>query len=310
MINLGVSLVAFKKLEEIRNFLGGLKENGELLKYFKGFELSYNLSEELVDGLSFLKGQVISVHAPCPQTEFYPNLGSTNADILNDSLNIIKQSAETAVAFGAKRIVLHPGYTLDIPVYTDFRKRNTVIREILEGEKDFELFPGDTFSKSSYVKTKNYREHLETSFDNLKLALGICRDIGVEFAIENLNPRLTYLYQSPDDILEAIKKVNGIGVCLDIGHLWISSLVYELDFLSTVERIADTGRVITVHVHDNNSRFPDYLADEHLPPGMGIIPVAEAVKILKEKGVTDFVVETVNDVEGKGLRFLTSVLVG
>ncbi len=307
MINLGVSLVAFKDIEEIKDFLGMVEEKSPLLR-FGGFELSYNLPKEALSKLSFLRGKTISVHAPCPQTEFYPNLGSANVGILNDSLNVIRESAETAVEFGAKRVVLHPGYTLDIPVYSDFRKRNAMIGEIIKNENSFAFIRGDTFTRVEYSKTKDYQEHLAVSFDNLKLALNICRDIGVELAIENLNPRLTYLYQAPDDVLEAVSRVEGIGVCLDIGHLWITSLVYNLDFLSAVKRIADTGAVVSVHVHDNNSSLPAHLADEHLIPGHGVIPIVEALSILKERGVTDFIVEAVNDRSGEGLGFLTKFL--
>ena len=101
--------------------------------------------------------------------------------------------------------------------------------------------------------------------------------------------------------------LEGIKVCLDTGHLWISSLVYNLDFISTVEYLANTGRVATVHVHDNNSKLPGYLADEHLSPGKGIIPLSDAIGILKESGVSNFVLESVDDAEGEGFRFLRDI---
>ncbi len=273
-------------------------------KEFRSFELSYNLKRDRLQELVFLKGRVLSVHAPCPETEFYPNFGSNDTTIVEESFAIIEETLSTAVEFGARRIVLHPGYTLDVPVYTEFCKRNSMIKDFLDRDREFALFPDDTFCTPKYSKSSGYMEYLNNSFGNLERAAELCKSKGVELAIENLNPRLTYLYQSPDDILSAVRVVDNLGVCLDLGHLWITTEVYRLDFIETVKRLARAGMVSTVHVHDNNSRFPDFLADQHLIPGEGIIPIIEAVKILKESGTESFIIEAVGDNTGRGIEYL------
>ena len=77
--------------------------------------------------MSFLRGQVLSGHAPCPAGTFLPNLGSRNRENLEKSFNVIRESAVTTAYFEGEILVLHAGYTMDDLVYRDYRLRQATL---------------------------------------------------------------------------------------------------------------------------------------------------------------------------------------
>ena len=289
-VKIGVSLVAFKNISEIKPFVEDLIKS-RINPYF---ELSYKLTETDIKSLDFLKGKTLSVHAPCPGTEYYPNFGSSRADIIKDSISSLKKSAETAANFGGDIVVLHPGYTLDVPVYSDYQKRKALLEQNKK-EQEYIWRKEGGICKPEYVKSDSYKVHILTTVKNLNYASKVCREQGISLAIENLNPRITYLFQLPDDLIFALKNVDKIGVCLDLGHLWLSSLLYRYNFISAVKRLSETGRVITVHVHNNSSDGVHAFSDDHSPFWEGKAPIEAALKILKSNGVKRFVIESVSE---------------
>jgi sugar phosphate isomerase/epimerase len=130
----------------------------------------------------------------------------------------------------------------------------------------------------------------------------------VVLAVENLNPRVTYLFQHPSELVGVVHALPQLGICVDLGHLWISSLVHGFAFLSGLRDMVATGRVVSAHVHDNGSRLGTRMADhvvdeppdgsrfsdEHLAIGRGNVPIAAAVRLLKRAGVGFLVIETLD----------------
>jgi sugar phosphate isomerase/epimerase len=288
----GVSLVAFSSAAQIRRFSA---EVHRLYGRETLFELSYATPPALLEKLDFLKGRVVSVHAPCPAAELFPNLGSRDPVVVAESLETIRRSAATAAIFGAQLLVLHPGYTTDAGVFTDSRRRLAALISSRDPEDQSWLWLREgTVCRPGYCRSPRYRAHLETALGNLRQASALCAEQGVRLTVENLNPRLTYLFQLPGELAELAGRVPEIAFCVDLGHLWISSLVHGFAFREGLQEILDTGRVATVHVHDNASTLgpPPALGDDHALIGSGRVPVAEALRLLAAAGVPQLVIES------------------
>ncbi len=287
----GISLAGFHAASAVRSFQDAARTR---LGREPLFELSYTLDEPFLRDISFLRGSVLSVHAPCPGGEFFPNLGSRDPAVRRDGLEAVRRSAATAARFGARLVVLHPGYTLDTAVPVDPGRRLAGLAALPEEERQQVWLADGSICRRGYCGTASYRAHLEQAFDGLGAADAACREAGVELAVENLNPRLTYIFQLPSELGELTRALPSISLCVDIGHLWISSLAHGFVFADGLAEILATGRVRSAHVHDNASRLEPapVLADDHALVGSGTVPVREAVSALVQSGVPSIVVET------------------
>ncbi len=138
---------------------------------------------------------------------------------------------------------------------------------------------------------------MKETLKHLQKAANVCINKGIRLAVENLNPRLTYLFQMPEDFIRLIKEIDNIFICIDIGHLWISALVHKFDYFDALESIISTDRVVSAHIHDNASVSGSnyYYNDDHGSIGSGNVPVRESVDILVKKSSANLIVEAVSD---------------
>jgi len=289
---IGVSLVVFPDPGKVWGFE---REFQRLYGREPLFELAYTMERKFVKAVASLKGRTLSAHAPCPREELFPNLGSRDAEVVRKSLGTIRRSAANAAAFGAGFLILHPGYTTDRGVFVDYRRRLAAIGSDRDQEEQAWLWmrPG-AICRPGYCASPGYRTHLEAAVENLREASRICRQEGVSLAVENLNPRLTYLFQLPSELSLLAGQIPGLSLCLDVGHLWISSLVHGFGFTAGLAEILATGRVATAHLHDNSSSLgpQPHLADEHALIGSGKVPLREALRLLGEAGVGNLIIES------------------
>jgi sugar phosphate isomerase/epimerase len=289
--NIGLSLIVFNNPEEVKDFI---LASQKLLDFEPYFELSYHLDRDFLESVSFLKSRVLSAHAPCPSQVYFPNLGSRDPQVVSEGFEIIRKSAQTVSSFGGSNLVLHPGYALDDAVYVEEDKRIRLLESLGGVEESLVWIKEGAVCKPSYCDTQVYKAHLIEATSNLQKAALICKEEGVRLCVENLNPRITYLFQLPEDLINLTRKIKDLFICLDIGHLWISSLVHQFDFMGAIENICRTGRVLMSHIHDNRSTLGNtiYLADEHDLVGNGNVPVEKALKFLKKRRLTNFTVES------------------
>jgi len=271
-------------------------------------ELSYEWRLDCPEQAPGLGGSVVSVHAPCPRSANFPNLGSRDPAVRRESLEDIRRSAETAAAFGARFVVLHPGYTLDVAVPIDSNRRLATLARHAGEEQRWVWSTNGSICRPGYCESPAYRLRRQEALAGLAEAVRLCAAEGVELAVENLNPRVAYLYQLPAELVGVVHALPQLGICVDLGHLWISSLVHGFAFLSGLRDLVATGKVVSAHVHDNGSqlgtRVTDHVvdappdgsrfSDEHLGIGRGEVPVAAAVRLLKRAGVPFLVVETLD----------------
>jgi sugar phosphate isomerase/epimerase len=299
------STVSFTSLAALETFRTGHEQafgEGPL------FELSYEWRLDSPDQAPGMRGAVVSVHAPCPRSMNFPNLGSRDPSVLRASLEDIRRSAETAAAFGAGFVVLHPGYALDVAVPVDSDRRLAALSRHAGDAARYIWSPGGRICTPGYCETAEYRLRREDTTARLVEAVRLCTAEGVALAVENLNPRVAYLFQTPAELVGLVHALPQLSLCVDLGHLWISSLVHGFDFVSGLRDMLATGRVVSAHVHDNGSQLgtrvadrvveapPDgsRFSDDHLALGRGNVPIAAAVRQLKRVGVGFLVVETLD----------------
>ncbi len=121
---------------------------------------------------------------------------------------------------------------------------------------------------------------------------------GLSIGVENpnlysLSGLATYGCE-PEALLSQIEQIGrpNVGLTLDIGHLFLSSRCFGFDYLGALRRLAP--KALHAHIHDNFGkidagepyiqRLPYGLGDLHLPPGEGLIPIDDALRILLASG--------------------------
>ena len=295
-----------------------LHTSAQALNFFKSwygktgtyprFELSYQSDKQYLKDIASIKGNVLSGHIPCPQNKYLPNLGSRSSLVIQNSLETIKASTDTVSSFGGTILVLHAGYTTDEPVFTENRKREKKLREYEKKSLYLWLSEG-SICKPGYAESDEYKIHMEITLKNLKKAANISMDRGIKLAVENLNPRLTYLFQMPEDFVRMTEEIDNLYICIDVGHLWISSLVHKYDYFEALNILVSTGRVVTAHIHDNNSRAEGNLrfSDDHGSLGTGTVPVKESISIIAKNSSANLIIEAVSEPE-KNLSMLDGIV--
>lgn len=286
--------------------LAGFHSFAEIERYLQQFpeiyvELSYHMSEEFLQEVTpLIRGRVASVHACCPQELLFPNFGSHDAVVLQASLEAVEVSLQTANRFGAEVLVLHPGYVTDLEVPSDSKKRLELL--------DDPLFAPYVFKKEgsichpSYPHSDVYRYHAEQAVKELANVARLGKQYGVRLAVENLNPRVGYLFQTPDEMLSLTLDNPDLCICLDVGHLWISSCLYGFDYFEGMQAILQTQRVIHSHLHANSSnRLNHIYSDDHQSLDAYGFPYKKVVSLLHASGA-NLVLETMeNPVENTEL---------
>jgi sugar phosphate isomerase/epimerase len=277
--------------------LAGLKSKEEIVSYIDGFEaatgqkalfeLSFTMERAFLDDLKpVLTGRTLSVHATCPATVFFPNLASDDAAVIKQSNRDLDATLETAAGFGASVIVIHPGYATNRAIPADEALRMRLLNSA-EFAPYIRVREG-SICGPDYAATAQNRVFLERTLANLAPVSRRCAERGIRLAVENLNPRVGYLIQTPGDAIETVRTLPAAGLCLDIGHLWIADQVYGFGFLEGIGQILATGRVVTAHLHSNHAARGGAgvarYTDDHASLDAGNVPVREALRLLSRSG--------------------------
>lgn len=299
--------------------LAGLTTKEEVVEYIAGFEartgrqalfeLSFKMGRYFLNSLKpVLRGRTVSVHAACPSTEFFPSLAGDDAGVVERSNHDLDATLETATEFGASVIVVHPGYATNraIPADEALRMRLLTAAEF----KPYVRVQEGAICGPDYAGTPQYRVFMERTLANLAGFSMRCAERGIGLAVENLNPRVGYLIQTPRDAVETVRVLPSAGLCLDIGHLWIADQVYGFGFLEGIRRILATGKVITAHLHSNHATNsgvgPARYTDDHESLDAGNVPVREALRLLSGSGA-NLVIEAKKEALKNGI-FLHTLL--
>jgi sugar phosphate isomerase/epimerase len=103
--------------------------------------------------------------------------------------------------------------------------------------------------------------------------------------------------------MEQLAALQDVYLCLDVGHLWISSFVYEFPYLPAIQRILDTKKVVNCHLHSNatNAGMKRF-SDDHHTFDKHDFPARQVLGLLVESGA-NLVLETVEEFD-YNTRFL------
>jgi len=188
-----ISLVGMRTGKEVADYLS--QAGGEAR-----FELSYKMSAAFLDEIEPLtKGKILSVHACCPSTEFFPNLGSGDPAVIEQSFRDMRTTLDTALRFGASVVVLHPGYVTDSAMSSDYRLRRALLsRPELKAEV---RFAEGSICGPDYNHGENYLRFASRAEGHLAELAALYAERGVRLAAENLNPRVGYLFHSPEEMV-------------------------------------------------------------------------------------------------------------
>jgi sugar phosphate isomerase/epimerase len=231
---------------------------------FEFIEISHGTSVALLPGLmrAYDTGviRVSSVHNFCPSpVEAFmdaPDLyefTSTRPGEAERAITLTQQSIQTAVRFGANRVVVHLG---SVPI-----KKHTVQLEklVLQGELYSRQY---TEAKLALVKERQH--HSSAAMDRVRRALEqilpVAEQNGVALGIETRS----YHEQVPDPrelelLLTEYKDCPWIGFWHDFGHVQRQANLSLVDHPQQLRLIAP--RLLGCHVHD-----VDWPAKDHRVP--------------------------------------------
>ncbi len=110
------------------------------------------------------------------------------------------------------------------------------------------------------------RASFRASREMMKELSRLATELGVGIAVENRVERYAF-GNTLRDLLELIDGLEGVRLCVDVGHAHASGL----DVVELVEKARSYTAVY--HLHDN-----DGSRDQHLPPYLGSVPWEEVLK--------------------------------
>ncbi len=239
----GLSLVGLRAVDDVQAIAGRYPE--------LNFELSYNMRPDMLEMVApILEHRVISLHATCPRSRYFPNFASDDSQVLAQSMSDIRQSIVTAKRFHAPIMVLHPGYLCEEGMPSDKNARLALLDKPLF-QRHVAVREGAICGRK-YPESDAYRRAMDRLTSHIGMVCRLCRDDGITLAVENLNPRSGYLCMTPDDFAQ-LATIEHLGFCLDIGHLWISHFAFGFDFLDAMRSMLATRKVVSFHLHANPS---------------------------------------------------------
>lgn len=192
---------------------------------------------------------------------------------------------------------VHSPDTLDLMARRDGALHAEVFRSCLEfcelaGARVLVVHPGRWVPETDFGVVEPWRPGPDEALDTLEAEAEIIRRIaagfpGVVVALENARtylPYSPYTYaEFPDRLVEQVERIGlaNVGICLDTGHLHMSSRLHGFPESEGASRMA--GHLAHLHVHDNFGRtgywtektqthqIPLGRGDLHMPPGLGDI---------------------------------------
>lgn len=212
--------------------------------------LNENIDYELLEELASLDTN-FSIHAPYASVE-NKNIRVDLGNKRRRNIKVMEKVFEIASYLNAEYVVIHGGNA-----------------------------NGDT--RTSFLNT----------ISNLKDLSEMAKDYSVTLLLENLHKenggdKIGILPHELKQIIESIARDN-LKIVLDIGHAFITSILYKFDFFCYFNMLSEY--IYHIHIHDNlgipATIDPQY-GDQHLPLGHGRIDfnrIFEGIEKTKAKNL-------------------------
>jgi sugar phosphate isomerase/epimerase len=200
---------------------------------------------------------VRGVHSPCPSRGFVPDLAATG-ERAAQTMGAIRESVDLAAGIGAEYVVVHAFYCHDGDLPANDVDRARALRSLPQRA-----------SIGEFVESGPYAAARERARRNLEGVLDRLPADRPEIVLENLNPRIGYGGILLDDVVEVATGLDGVGICLDVGHLVLAAAALGDDLEGQLDRARDLIRVVHVHQNFGGRYFVDRWWTESRPrPGL------------------------------------------
>jgi sugar phosphate isomerase/epimerase len=260
-----------KRHQSLEEFFDEGRELG-----FDAFELSHQVSEELVAVATLPAGDIQGVHAPCPTNPRTRGAQVSSLDREERALAVeaITASIRLAGQVGAGIVVVHAGRVVVNPMLeTDLR---ALYDQGLRGTGEYD----DVKAELVEERKRQAERHLDATLWSLDRLATLADSAGVRLGLEN---RVHYYeIPLPDELDLLLRELAGpVAFCFDTGHAYV---LEELGFVSHDEWLTGFSEHIAgVHLHDVRvvRERPD--PSEHMVLGTGLQD-----HVVPSTGVVDF----------------------
>lgn len=272
-----------KRYQFLEEFFEAGRELG-----FDTFELSHQVTEELLQTASLPVGEIQGIHAPCPSNLRTRGAQVSSLDKEERALAVeaITASIQLAEQVGAQMVVIHAGRVVVNPMLeTDLRALYD------QGLKDSGEY-NDFKAELSEERRHQAEEHLDATLWSLERLANIADAIGVKLGLEN---RVHYYeIPLPDELDRLLQELAGpIAFCFDTGHAYV---LQELGFVGHDEWLSGfSEHLVGVHLHDVRvvREQPDpseHLVlgtglQDHVVPSTGVVDFAEVLSYASDRAV-------------------------
>lgn len=271
MAQLALSTMWMQKQQPLEEFFDAAREVG-----FDAFELSHQLSQELVREFRMPEGNIQRVHAPCPTDPRTrgAQLSSLDKEERDRAVEAATASIRLAEQTGAQAVVVHAGRVVVNPML------ETELRALYDqGQKENEEY-NNFMTELTEERRRSAERHLDATLWSLERLASIADSAGVMLCLEN---RLHYYeIPLPDELDLLLRELAGpVAFCFDTGHAYV---LEELGFVRHNEWLRGfVDHLVGVDLHDVRvvRERPD--PSEHMVLGTGLQD-----HVVPSTGVVDF----------------------
>ncbi|GAB4541413.1 MAG: hypothetical protein Kow0063_32250 [Anaerolineae bacterium] len=265
-----------KRHQSLEEFFDAARELG-----FDMFELSHQVTEELLQSADLPAGQIRSVHAPCPTNPRTrgAQVSSLDKDERDLAVEAVTASIRLAEQVGATLVIVHAGRVVVNPMLeTDLRALYD------QGLKDTAEYNDLKFELAEERKRQAER-YMDAALWSLGRLANVADSAGVRLGLEN---RVHYYeIPLPDELDMFLREMAGpLAFCFDTGHAYV---LEELGFVNHREWLSGFGEhLVGVHLHDvrvvrDRPEPSQHLVlgtglQDHVVPSTGVVDFGEVLK--------------------------------
>jgi sugar phosphate isomerase/epimerase len=272
-----------KRHQSLDEFFDAAREVG-----FSAFELSHQVSEELVQAAKLPVGDILGVHAPCPtnpQTRS-AQVSSLDKDERARAVKAITSSIQLAERIGVEAVVVHAGRVVVNPMLeTELR---ALYDQGLKGSQEYD----DLKFELAEERRRSIGRYIDAALWSLERLAGVADAAGVKLCLEN---RVHYYeIPLPDELELLLRELAGpVAFCMDTGHAYV---LEELGFVNHEEWLSGfEEQLVGVHLHDVRvvRERPDPSEhmvlgtglQDHVVPSTGVVDFAEVLRCVPERTI-------------------------
>ena len=267
-----------KRHHSLEEFFDAGRELG-----FDTFELSHNVTEELVQAAKLPGDAILGVHAPCPTNPRTRSALVSSLDREERALAVeaVAASIQLAEGIGAQAVIVHAGRIVVNPML------ETQLRALYnQGHKGTREYD-DLKAELAEERQRHAERHLDATLWSVERLANLADSAGVKLGLEN---RVNYCeIPLPVELDMLLREMAGpVAFYFDTGHAYI---LEELGFVGHDEWLSGfSERLIGVHLHDVRvvGDRPDpgeQGLQDHVVPGTGVVDFGEVLRYASDQAL-------------------------